>query len=147
MPILSVHHVTTYRYKQPVAFGEHRLMLRPREGHDQRLVETTLEITPEPSRLRWIHDVFGNCVALAQFSGRATELRFDSRVVLDHSPMHALDFQLDEHAECYPFSYGAEEMPDLLRSIEPQFPDPGRRLERWARQFLPKDKPARTYDL
>ena len=147
MPILSVHHVTSYLYKHPVAFGEHRLMLRPREGHDQRLLETALEITPKPASLRWIHDVFGNCVALAQFSGRATELRFDSKVILDHSPMHALDFQLDEYAEYYPFSYGAEEMPDLLRSIEPQFPDPGRQLERWGRQFLPKDKPVRTYEL
>jgi Bacterial transglutaminase-like N-terminal region len=30
MPSLTIRHVTTYRYRQPVAFGEHRMMLRPR---------------------------------------------------------------------------------------------------------------------
>ncbi len=36
MPIYSVRHVTTCRYLQPVASGEHRMMLAPCEGHDQR---------------------------------------------------------------------------------------------------------------
>jgi hypothetical protein len=35
MPSLTIRHVTTYRYRQPVAFGEHRMMLRPRDSHDQ----------------------------------------------------------------------------------------------------------------
>src|SRR5665213_1889919 len=39
MRILSVRHITTYRYKQPVGFGEHRMMLCPRDDHDQRLLE------------------------------------------------------------------------------------------------------------
>src|SRR5712671_3082347 len=34
MPILTVRHVTTYHYKQPVAFGEHHMMLRPRDDLD-----------------------------------------------------------------------------------------------------------------
>ena len=29
MRLLTVRHITVYRYKQPVAFGEHRMMLRP----------------------------------------------------------------------------------------------------------------------
>ena len=87
MPLLTVRHVTTYRYRQPVAFGEHRLMLRPREGHDQRLIEARLDITPAPRALRWVHDVFGNSLGVAQFEGRATELRFDSLVRLDHRPL------------------------------------------------------------
>jgi hypothetical protein len=36
MPALTIKHITTYRYKQPVRFGEHRMMLRPRDGHDQQ---------------------------------------------------------------------------------------------------------------
>jgi Bacterial transglutaminase-like N-terminal region len=36
MPALTIKHITTYRYKQPVGFGEHRMMLRPRDGHDQQ---------------------------------------------------------------------------------------------------------------
>jgi transglutaminase-like putative cysteine protease len=136
VPILTVRHVTTYRYRQPVAFGEHRMMFRPREGHDQRLIEARLEITPEPSDLRWLHDVFGNSVAIARFAGgRAQELRFDSTVRLDHSPAHELDFRLDESARTWPFCYGVDDLPDLARSIERQHPDPDREVECWARGF------------
>ena len=40
--VLTVRHVTTYTYRQAVAFGEHRMMLRPREGYDQRLLDARL---------------------------------------------------------------------------------------------------------
>jgi transglutaminase-like putative cysteine protease len=147
MPILTVRHVTTYRYKQPVAFGEHRMMLRPRDSYDQKLIETQLTITPQPVDIRWVHDVFGNCVAIARFSGRAQELRFESLIRLDHSPSNALDFQIEEYAKRYPFTYGAEDMPDLLRSIERQYLDPEHEVDRWARQFLRQDGRAETTEL
>ena len=59
MQLLTVRHVTTYRYRRPVSFGEHRMMLRPRDSYDQRLIEARLDISPEPAVLRWMHDVFG----------------------------------------------------------------------------------------
>src|SRR5438270_6480416 len=108
MPVLSVRHVTTYRYKQPVAFGEHRVMFRPRDSHDQRLIDAQLAVTPEPADIRWIHDVFGNCVALLRFAGRADELRVECTIRLDHSAKHPLAFQLEDYARTYPFSYGAD---------------------------------------
>jgi len=147
MRLLTVRHVTAYRYKQPVAFGEHRMMLRPRDSYDQKLIEARLEITPEPASLRWVHDVFGNCVAIARFSGRATDLSFDSTIRLDHSPTNALEFQIEDYASTYPFSYGSEESPDLLRSIERQYFDPGHEIDRWAHQFLRRQGPTGTREL
>ena len=132
MPLLSVRHRTTYRYRQPVAFGEHRIMFRPRDGHDQRLISAEVAIDPEPANLRWIHDVFGNCVALARFDRRADTLTFDCRVSLDHQPVNPLDFALDTHAQTYPFAYDAADMPDLLRCIERQTPDPERAVDTMA---------------
>ena len=52
-----------------MAFGEHRSMLRPRDGHDLRVIAYDLRIEPEPISLRWIHDVFGNCAVIATFEG------------------------------------------------------------------------------
>ena len=52
MPVLTVHHRTTYRYRRPVGFGEHRMMLRPRDSFDQRLIGAQLDITPAPASLR-----------------------------------------------------------------------------------------------
>jgi transglutaminase-like putative cysteine protease len=147
MPVITVRHVTTYRYRQPVAFGEHRMMLRPRDSYDQRLLDTRLVITPEPAALRWVHDVFGNCVAIARFAGRAEELRFESVIRLDHSASNALDFQIEEHALRYPFTYGAEDMPDLLRLIERQYLDPEHEIDGWAKEFLGLDGRSETSEL
>lgn len=147
MPLLHVHHVTTYRYRQPVALGEHRLMFRPRDSWDQRLLEANLSISPKPTSIRWVHDVFGNCVTVADFRSRTKELRFESSIRLDHSPILPLDFPIAAHAQTYPFSYDAEEMPDLLRSIERQYPDRDYELDRWARQFVTQPGPVGTHDL
>src|SRR5438132_5420952 len=147
MPVISVRHLTIYRYKQPVAFGDHRMMLRPRDSYDQKLLDATFAITPEPVDIRWVHDVFGNCVAITRFAGRAQELRFESVIRLDHSPTNALDFQIEEYAKRYPFTYGADEMPDLLRSIERQYLDPEHEIDQWARQFLRHDGRTDTTEL
>lgn len=147
MSLLTVRHVTTYRYRQPVAFGEHRMMLRPREGHDQRIIETSLRITPEPVQLRWVHDVFGNSVAVARFTGRARKLRFESVTQLDHAAQNVLDFDLEDYAVAYPFAYAIDEIPDLARSIERHYPDPDRLVDRWARRFLRDDRATGTLEL
>ncbi len=109
------------------------MMLRPRDTYDQRLIESRLIITPEPVEVRWLQDVFGNAIAVARFAGRALELQFDSVLVVDQSAEPPL--QLDDHAREYPFSYDAEDMPDLAKCIERQMPDPGHLVDRWARTF------------
>src|SRR6188508_404219 len=81
MTLLTVRHITTYRYNQPVSFGEHRMMFRPRDSFDQKLLDARLSITPEPRALRWVHDAFGNCVAIAEFPDcLSDELRFESNI-------------------------------------------------------------------
>jgi transglutaminase-like putative cysteine protease len=147
LPILSVRHRTVYRYRRPVAFGEHRIMFRPRDSYDQRLIEASLEITPEPAALRWMFDVFGNCVAVATFGVRAETLTFACGITLDHTPEHAPVFPLAPHATHYPFGYGAEDMPDLSRSIERQWPDPRHEVDAWARSFIPREGRIPTQEL
>ena len=91
--------------------------------------------------------MFGNNVAVARFTGRARELRFESVVRLDHFAHNVLDYELEDYALSYPFAYAMEEVPDLARSIERHYPDPGRRVDRWARGFLRTDGPTGTLDL
>jgi transglutaminase-like putative cysteine protease len=95
MTILIVRHITTYRYKRPVSFGEHRMMLRPRESFDQRVLDSRLQISPKPTDLRWTQDVFGNQVAVARFAGRAQALRFDSTIRVDHSAADIVDMDIE----------------------------------------------------
>jgi transglutaminase-like putative cysteine protease len=136
MPFVNLTHVTTYNYNQPVSFGEHRLMVRPRESFDQHLINSTLIITPEPQEIRWLHDVFGNSVAIATFHQRAKQLRIESHARVLHRPSELQDVHIEDYARDYPFTYASEEMPDLLRSIERQHLDPHRRIDNWARRFV-----------
>jgi transglutaminase-like putative cysteine protease len=143
-PILTVRHVTTYSYRAPVRLGEHRMMLRPRDSSDQRLVEATLAIEPRPQSLRWIHDVFDNCVAIATFSGTTTSLRVESNLTLEHTAFDEPEAVLDESAKVYPFTYDPEELPDLERSMRRHYPDPAGELDRWVGRFLTPGRPIAT---
>jgi transglutaminase-like putative cysteine protease len=147
MTILTVNHVTSYAYSRPVTLGEHRMMLRPRDSQDQRLLRATLDIDPLPQRLRWIHDVFDNCVALASFTGQTEMLRVESAITLDHTPFEGPEFLLEERAQLYPFSYGAEEIPDLARVIERAHLDAAGELDRWVRKFIHEGRPTETGSL
>src|SRR6185369_15130084 len=102
MPVLKVRHVTRYRYAQPVAFGDHRMMFRPRDSHDLRLVSTRLVIEPQPVAVRWLHDVHGNSVAVASFDQRAAELSFESEITLQHFEADEPDYPIEEFARTYP---------------------------------------------
>jgi transglutaminase-like putative cysteine protease len=145
MPILNIRHVTTYHYKRPVAFGEHRMMLRPRDDDDQRVLESELEIKPKPTRVAWTQDVFGNHVATAHFAKRASQLRFESTVRVDHVPVGFLAADIEDFARTYPFAYGAEDAPGLARFIAPL--SPSAELDRWAARFLRADGSADTHEL
>ncbi|EWY37505.1 transglutaminase [Skermanella stibiiresistens SB22] len=147
MTILNVNHVTVYRYAKPVGFGDHRLMFRPRDSHDMRLLETRMVISPPPKSVRWMHDVFGNSIAMVSFERKATELRFESRIRLDHFGLSNPNFPIEDHARIYPFSYSAEEVPDLGRTIERHFPDPDHKVDEWAKQFIRTDGPTETQDM
>jgi transglutaminase-like putative cysteine protease len=147
MSLLTIHHKTQYRYAHQVSFGEHRLMLRPREGHDLRYLEGQLNITPEPSSLRWIHDIFGNTVAIATFDKSAAELTFTSIVTVDHNPAEELTLGVADDAYHYPFNYDSEEMPDLRAYITPRYSDVDGELAAWALNRLSGNGRTRTHDL
>lgn len=147
MKTFDVRHTTVYRYANPVTFGEHQLMFRPRDSHDLRLIETELVISP-PAGVRWLHDVFGNSIAVATFSDAAAELRFESRIRLEHYPLSQdIEYPIADHARSYPFSYSSDEAPDLARLLERHYADPEHRVDEWAKSFVRDDALPDTADL
>jgi transglutaminase-like putative cysteine protease len=138
MSIFTVRHVTTYRYRRPVRLGQHQLLVRPRDSFDQRLLAFDLAIQPEPSRLRWVHDVFGNCITYVDFDSAADFLQFECSIRLDHAPEKAPDFTIEDYAREHPFAYHADELPDLLSFLRTGFDDIGGTLETWLATFLRK---------
>jgi transglutaminase-like putative cysteine protease len=134
MALLTVHHSTVYRYAEPVGLGEHRMMFRPRESHDLRLIRTGLRITPQPANLRWLHDPFDNSVAIATFEGTTSELRFESTVTLEHYENTVPEYPLEDSAQTYPFRYPDEDFPNLVRALTHHYP--AETVSKWALQFL-----------
>ena len=145
MKLLTVRHATTYRYSAPVTFGQHRLMLRPRDSHDLRLTGAELALAPG-GRVRWVHDVFGNSVALVDFEAPAAELSIVSTLTIERYALARLDFPIAPEAESYPFMHSADDRSDLGRLRERHYPDARGVVEEWARQFI-LETPTNTFNL
>jgi len=146
MQVLSIVHRTTYRYARPVSFGEHRLLFRPRDSHDMRLLSSRLRITPNAS-VRWMHDVFSNSVAIATFDMEAATLAFESVIVVEHYGFHAPDFQIEETARTIPFAYDLADLQDLGRTTFRHYGGAQDVVSLWAQSFMGGDQSTSTLDL
>jgi transglutaminase-like putative cysteine protease len=136
MTVLSVRHRTEYKYRQPVALGEHRLMSRPRDSHDLRLLDTALRVLPQPSEIRWMHDVFGNSIAVMSFTDKSDALIFESSFRAEHFPLPEQAIWIEPYAQQLPFSYSSDDSADLARSMERQYPDPEHAVDQWAKEYV-----------
>jgi transglutaminase-like putative cysteine protease len=133
MTILCVRHRTEYQYRRPVSLGEHRLMSRPRDSHDLRLLDTALIVAPQPSELRWMHDVFGNSILVISFADKSNSLVFESTFRAEHFPIPEQTIWVEPYAQQLPFNYSAEDSADLACTKERQFPDPEHAIDQWAK--------------
>jgi transglutaminase-like putative cysteine protease len=120
------------------------MMIRPRDSHDLRLLNTRLMISPQPVAVRWLHDLFGNSVAIASFQTTATELHIVSEIALDHYERNEPDCAIEAYAATYPFAYAVDAAPDLLSVIQRHYPDPNHALAGWAKRFLRSTGPTET---
>jgi len=148
MSILRIRHRTRYQYRSPVQLGEHRLMTRPRDSHDLRLLDATLTIDPAPEQVRWIHDVFGNSIAVVDFNGSAgaSSLSVTSDFRAEHFPANPEAIVVDPYACRLPFQYSASDIEDLGRTRERHYADPQRHIETWAHSLLQRLPEAGTLE-
>ncbi|NIJ34063.1 transglutaminase family protein [Sphingomonas oligoaromativorans] len=147
--MLTIRHRTSYHYRLPVQLGPHRLMLRPREGHDVALVSFQLHITPEAS-VSWARDVAGNAVATAVFSATTESLVIESQTVLNVGAVAWPVFDIAASAIHYPFRYSDSDWTDLGGLTVMQYSDAAGRLRNWAQAFVdgnPTDTLALLKDL
>jgi len=142
----EIVHTTIYHYQQPVSFGEHRVMFRPRDSHDLRVLATDLQVSPE-ALVRMIQDPHSNSVALVQPLVSATELKIVCSFTIEHAHTNNLELPLSPSAEVFPFAYSLDERFDLEQYLRPNHDDPGGHLTAWARQFIRTDGLTGTRDL
>jgi transglutaminase-like putative cysteine protease len=135
MPRLIVEHTSIQHYRRPIGLGWQHIMLRPRDSHDLRMIESRLIISPT-AVVNWRHDVFGNSVAQLYFKDPARELKIVSLLKLDHFGLDSPYFLVSDEGRVHPVVYSADEMIDLAGYLEPHYPDAKGVVAGWARRFL-----------
>ncbi len=131
---LQIKHLTVYEYPKAVEFLPHKLLLRPREGHDIRIESSRLEITPA-NKVKWHRDVQDNCVAVVSFLEPASELSFLSEAIIENYQEAPLDFLIEPSAVNFPFHYDATEGPDLTPFQMSTYPGDNKVLRQWVSRF------------
>jgi len=143
---IRIQHRTTYHYAEPVRLGPHRVMVRPREGHDLHIESSILTIRPAHTT-HWMRDVNGNSIALVDFTERADELMIYSELVLNHYDSDPLDFRVEPYALHYPFVYDPWTLPELTAFTHIVFPADAERVREWLGQFWQPGKLVETVSL
>jgi len=143
---IRIQHRTTYHYAEPVRLGSHRVMVRPREGHDLHIESSILTIRPAHT-VHWMRDVNGNSIALVDFTERANELMIYSELVLQHYDSDPLDFRVEPYAVHYPFVYDPWTLPELTAFTHIVFPADAERVRQWLGEFWQPGKLVETVSL
>ncbi len=146
MKHIRIQHSTSYQYSEPVTLLPHKLMLRPRIGHDIQLVSSSLAITPS-NIVKWQRDIYGNSVAAVTFTEPATEMSIVSEVVITHYEAQPLNFLVDEKALMFPFYFDPSERVDLVPYQTLSFPSDSEDVRQWLQQFWSPGQVIETYAL
>lgn len=135
MSSIRITHRTVYRYREPVNLGMHRLVVRPREGHDLQVAEHRLSIQPRAT-VSWHRDLFGNSVAWVRFLEDTSVLEFTNEVTVERAD-HASNKALFEVLPVrLPISYSLHEEPVARGYLEPVYAEEAPALGDWVREII-----------
>ena len=143
---LRLRHLTEYRYKQPVTFGTHRLMMRPREGHDIRILGRRTEIFPEAT-IRFVRDIYGNSIAVLDFKKPADRLRIEVEADIGYIRDTPVEELIEPIAQFFPFQYAPEEQLELVPWRLPSYPYDVTTLAHWLHELYVPGQQIETLDL
>jgi transglutaminase-like putative cysteine protease len=134
--VYDIVHSTTYTYKAPVKFAQHRAMFLPRAGHGGRIDGYSITANV-PISIRWIRDALSNSVALIDFPEPTQELvvTFKFRVV-HYGAEGITECPVEPRAQQFPVQYTPDEWTDLVGFMRPHTDDLDGSVAAWARSFL-----------
>jgi transglutaminase-like putative cysteine protease len=129
---LRIRHETRYTYGRRVRFGPHRLVLRPREGHDLRVESMEVDVSP-PALLTWSRDVFGNSIGTLHIQKMGRELRIVTNVLIKRMPAY-VHRKLDKTPTPWPPSYDPLETAVVSAYQQLSYPADGAVVSKWVRR-------------
>jgi len=143
---MQILHRTEYYYHVPVKLGPHRVMMRPREGHDVRITSARLEIEPQ-AQVRWLRDIYGNSIAVLTFTEPTGRFSLLSDVRVDLFDDGQMECLLDPAATSYPFQYSPSEQVEIVPYRLPSYPYDGPAVQNWLLNLYRPGQLINTWDL
>lgn len=134
MKLFKIRHKTVYEYPSMVQLLPHTLRLRPREGHELRIVSSKLEITP-PANLIWQRDVEENCVATASFEASSRSLDINSEIIIEKYDVYPFNFLVSNYAVEFPFCYSNDDKDSLSPYMNSVPGENSSLVQEWLRRF------------
>lgn len=123
-------HQTTYRYSEPVQLGMHKLVVRPREGHDLHVEEIKLAFNPG-ALITWHRDLFGNSIAFARFQKPSEILDMRNEVIIVRRDQSSHRELLEFMPIRYPIEHDALEEAVLQGYLAPVYDTEAVALRDW----------------
>ncbi|MBE9109080.1 transglutaminase family protein [Nodosilinea sp. LEGE 07298] len=115
-----IHHLTHYRYQQPITLRPHVLRLRPRSDGAQQLLRFDLEVTPKPSQQTAIADLDGNSTVGLWFEPTPTEqFTLVTTAEVETYRSNPFDYLAESWANTLPVDYPMTVRSTLLPYLNP----------------------------
>jgi transglutaminase-like putative cysteine protease len=143
---LRIIHETEYNYFEPVTFGQHVAMIRPREGHDLHIDKAILRIEPRAS-IRWLRDIYGNSIAVIDFHEPAKKLRVYGECQVTIYNDEPRECVIDPRAQSFPFQYASNEQMEIIPYRVPSYPADGLAIQEWLADIYKPGELIPTLDL
>lgn len=141
MKRLRILHRSEYCYNEPVEFGEHRAMIRPREGHDLHIITGKLTVEPKAT-VNWIRDFTGNSIAVMNFQEPGERLIVASEVLVEQHSVEPFTCPIKSSAEKFPFKYPEHEQIEIQPYLIPSYPHDAPKIQDW---LIALHKPGETH--
>jgi len=118
--LVSINHVTQYRYDRPIGLGPQLIRLRPAPHCRTPVLNYSLKVTPAEHFVNWQQDPQSNWIARYVFPEKTTEFRVEVDFVADMQVINPFDFFVEPSADKMPVAYSADQLDELQSYLTPE---------------------------